>query len=73
MSSREIAELTGKEHKHVIRDIRDALSALTDRDKAGPKVDPLSYQGVTDLEKDDANLRHDEPKGLRIEYDCWSF
>lgn len=35
MSSREIAELTGKEHKHIIRDIRVMLAELGD----GPNLD----------------------------------
>lgn len=35
MSSREIAELTGKEHKHVIRDIRHMMTELGD----GPTLD----------------------------------
>lgn len=35
MSTREIAELTGKEHKHVIRDTREMLDQLGD----GPNLD----------------------------------
>lgn len=38
MSSREIAELTGKEHKNVIRDIRDLLSGL--------KIEPSEFEGT---------------------------
>ncbi len=37
MSSREIAELTGKEHKHVLRDIDNMLISL------GSKIGPGSY------------------------------
>jgi phage regulator Rha-like protein len=38
MSTLEIAELTGKEHKHVLRDVREMLAKL-DR----PNFGPISY------------------------------
>ena len=39
MSSKEIAEITGKEHKHVLRDIRNMLGELE-----GPNLDPDEFQ-----------------------------
>ena len=44
MSSREIAELTGKEHKHIIRDIRTIIEQLKD----GPNLDHEEFQSLTD-------------------------
>ncbi|QCG76483.1 DNA-binding protein [Klebsiella phage vB_KpnM_FZ14] len=44
MSSREIAELTGKEHKHIIRDIRTIIAQLKD----GPNLDHEEFQSLTD-------------------------
>lgn len=43
MTSREIANLTGKNHSHVLRDIRDMLASIYD----DPEMDHEQIQGVT--------------------------
>lgn len=50
MTTREIAEVTGKQHKHVLRDTREMLVQLWDGYdpfEGGPDLDHQSYQGVS--------------------------
>ena len=42
MTSLEIAELTGKEHKHVLRDIREMIDTI-----GSPNLDSKQYQVFT--------------------------
>jgi len=43
MSSVEIAELTGKNHGHVLRDIRNMIAELSDN----PEMDSIDFKGIT--------------------------
>lgn len=47
MSSKEIAELVGKKHPHVIRDIWSNIEQLYDVDKDDPKMDFNDFKGIS--------------------------
>lgn len=50
MSSREIAELTSKEHSHVLRDIRMMLAELY---QDNPKMDGIDSKGIIFIKRED--------------------
>ena len=58
MSSREIAELTGKEHRNVLRDIRTMLDEL--------KINVLSFERVYFDAKNERRIEFLLPKDLTI-------
>jgi phage regulator Rha-like protein len=62
MSSREVAELTGKRHGDVLRDIRKMLSQLYAADEQPSDLQHLSSD-------DDADLRYQEIQGVTISRD----
>ena len=65
MSSLEIAELTGKEHGHVMRDIRNMLDALGGQSNFG-----ASYKNAQNKEQPMFRLPYEETICLLTGYDA---
>jgi len=70
MSSREIAELTGKEHKHVMRDIRALIDALEQSPSLDFVCKSTTYTGVNGQQYDQYELDKDTCLTLVLGYDA---
>lgn len=70
MTSREIAELTGKQHNNVMRDIRAMIEALSMDSNLNPCVNSSSYIGKDGRQYDQYELDKDTCLTLLLGYDA---
>jgi len=70
IGSREIAELTGKEHKHVMRDIRNMMEALSMSPNLDSYCKPSTYVGKDGRNYDQYELDRDTCMTLLLGYDA---
>ena len=70
MSSREIAELTGKEHKHVMRDVRTLIDELSMSPNLDSCVKSTTYKGKDGRQYDQYELDKDTCLTLLLGYDA---
>lgn len=70
MSSREIADLTGKEHKHVMRDIRTLIETLEQSPDLDFACKTSTYAGVTGQLYQQYELDKDTCMTLLLGYDA---
>ncbi len=70
MSSRELAELTGKEHKHVMRDIRTLIETLEQSPDLDFACKTSTYAGVTGQLYQQYELDKDTCMTLLLGYDA---
>jgi phage regulator Rha-like protein len=69
MSSREIAELTGKAHAHVMRDIRSMMDALEQNPELDSVCKTITYTGSNGQNYDQYELDKDTCLTLLLGYD----
>ena len=69
MTSREIAELTGKQHKNIMRDIRNMTEALITSSDLNPCVKSTTYVGADGRNYDQYELDKDTCLTLLLGYD----
>jgi len=69
MASREIAELTGKQHGNVMRDIRAMMEALSMDSNLNPCCEPTTYTGKDGRRYDQYELDRDTCLTLLLGYD----
>lgn len=70
MTSREIAELTGKSHGNVMRDIRAMMDALEQDSKLNPVCKSTTYAGTNGQTYDQYELDKDTCLTLLLGYDA---
>ena len=70
MSSREIAELTGKQHSNVMRDIRTMMDAISMDSNLNPCCKSTSYTGKDGRQYDQYELDKDTCLTLLLGYDA---
>lgn len=70
MTSREIAELTGKAHSNVMRDVRAMMDALEQDSKLNPVCRTTTYRGSNGQDYDQYELDKDTCLTLMLGYDA---
>jgi len=70
MTSREIAQLTGKQHGNVMRDIRAMMDAISTDSNLNPCAKPTTYTGKDGRQYDQYELDKDTCLTLLLGYDA---
>ena len=72
ITSRDIAELTGKQHSHVMRDIRNEIKALEDASDFGVIFKSSIYKDAYGREKPEYTFGREGAMQLALKYDAFT-